>query len=260
MILTLGDSFTVKRFDNDKPWPEHLAESLGKELMNISNEGETNHYIFRNAIWALNKENISMIVLALSNWDRFEVPYDNYGKEKLGLYEKTKNYKPLSLPDDDFSSFYKKHYNIPYYIDSTASYLLSIQEICSYRNIPLVIIQPVAPFHPNSEKEINDYRKKYYDDYIDNKSNLKYINKNLLCECSFDSKSLIHADRSNQLWSKFTRLYPENVMGKHDKMGDEFIDKWDGHPNQNGHKMIANYIINHLNKNKLNEPEDFIYK
>tara|TARA_Y100000287_G_scaffold93754_1_gene74668 strand:- start:629 stop:778 length:150 start_codon:yes stop_codon:yes gene_type:complete len=49
-------------------------------------------------------------------------------------------------------------------------------------------------------------------------------------------------------------------MGKHDKMGDEFIDKWDGHPNQNGHKMIANYIINHLNKNKLNEPEDFIYK
>ena len=22
-------------------------------------------------------------------------------------------------------------------------------------------------------------------------------------------------------------------MGKHDKMGDEFIDKWDGHPNQN---------------------------
>ena len=57
--------------------------------------------------------------MPLSNWDRFEVPYDNYGKEKLVLYEKTKNYKPLSLPDDDFSSFYKKHYNIPYYIDST---------------------------------------------------------------------------------------------------------------------------------------------
>ena len=170
MILTLGDSFTVKRFKGDKPWPEHLAETLGKELMNISHEGETNHYIFRNAIWALNKENISMIVLALSNWDRFEVPYDNYGKEKLGLYEKTKNYKPLPILDDDFYSFYKKHHNIPFYIDSTASYLLSIQEICSFRNIPLVIIQPVAPFHPNSENQIKDYRKKYYDDYVDNKS------------------------------------------------------------------------------------------
>ena len=44
MILTLGDSFTVKRFKGDKPWPEHLAETLGKELMNISHEGETNHY------------------------------------------------------------------------------------------------------------------------------------------------------------------------------------------------------------------------
>ena len=51
-----------------------------------------------------------MIVLALSNWDRFEVPYDNYGKEKLGLYEKTKNYKPLPILDDDFYSFYKKHH------------------------------------------------------------------------------------------------------------------------------------------------------
>ena len=37
MILTSVDSFTVKRFDDDKPWPEHLPESLGKKLMNISN-------------------------------------------------------------------------------------------------------------------------------------------------------------------------------------------------------------------------------
>lgn len=257
MILTLGDSFTVKRFKGDKPWPEHLAETLGKELMNISHEGETNHYIFRNAIWALNQENnISLVVLSLSNWDRLEVPYNNYGENKIGLYEQTKNYKPKILKNDTWSNLYKKHYSLPYYVDCTSSYILSIQEICNFRNIPLVIIQPVVPFHPSSEK----YFRGNYDEYVDEKSNLKYINKNILCQCNFNSQTLIYAEKTGQLWTKFTRFYPENVMGNHDKMGDEFVDKWDGHPNQKGHKMISNYIINHLDKYKINEPEDFIYK
>lgn len=280
MLLTLGDSFTVKRFEGDKPWPEMLSEMMSKELINISCEGVSNQWMFRNLIWALNEYNdISAIVVSLTNWDRLEVPYNNYAHQREGLGEKTKSLKPKQIledPKNPWSTTYAEHYSVMYYVDATASYILAMSELARIKNIPIIFIQALLPFNNFSVKELAtgvwNFKTEFTpheENYVESMSLINQVNKNLFTKFEISSKSILYWDIDDQenpkRWFKkrkhikdYKNLFHYFItwdetyqMGYHAhdvyKGGTKFKTEWDAHPNRKGHKLIAKTVLDHYN-------------
>lgn len=284
MILTLGDSFTVKRYDGDKPWPKWLAQWLKKRLLNLSHEGVSNQWMFRNMVWALEEyPEIELVVVALSNWDRWELPYADYANNKLnfgcGLGEKTKSIKPkqvVSEPSNVFNKTYGDHYNTLYFVDQTAAFMLTMTNLCKAKDIPIIFTQPIVPFNNFRAKEVAtgvyDFKTDYTDQeemYVDDFSLLTEINPKQLACMDLSSNSVLYWGlpdggenhkrflrdnedfKKNNLFQYFIDADPSHQMGYHSewiyKGGDKYRKEWDAHPNQKGHKMIAKTILDHYN-------------
>lgn len=245
MILTLGDSFTVKRFDDDKPWPEHLAQAMDLPLLNLSHEGESNSFMHRNLMWALEKYGgmISHVVIALTNWDRYELPYRKYN----GMGTKTKTFKPKAIAlhgqdSDPFSNVYLKYYNIKFHIDQAAHLLLSAQLLKEKHGFELVVIQPIVPFHWPTMDSM--WQSREVAEYLDKESLMKYVDKDNIFGFELSGENVIfETNVLNDLMYQFSRKNAQNCMGFHTKMGNEFVTSWDGHPNQKGHKLIARKVM-----------------
>lgn len=287
MLLTLGDSFTVKRFDEDIPWPEMLADMLNKELLNVSAEGVSNHWMFRNMVWALQEHSdISLIVVSLTNWDRVEFPYENYATKEIGFGHITKSIKPKQVLTDEphpINEAYANYYSTLYFIDTTASYILAMSELAEKRNIPIIFIQPLIPFNnlaaskkvkidslPNNFKtEFTEQEEKYIESF----SLIQSVNKKLFTKFNLTLRSILYMDVDDpknpksslrnlddnkkkydyrNLYHYFLTWYPEYQMGYHArkiyKGGQKHKDVWDAHPNKKGHKMIAKTVLDHYNK------------
>lgn len=266
MLLTLGDSFTTVRYDGCKPWSFHLAEKMDKEHLNIAHEGESNSFIFRNAMWALTTQSdIDCVVLGLTNWDRFELPYNDYGLEQSGMWERTKTFKPKHSHGEPnaVSKAYIDYYSMLFYVDQTASYLIALDNMCKSRNIPLIVIQPLLPFNVKIDAvtsgELDFMFKKNMnamgEDYVNNESLFRHVDKDIFCMFTPTSKTILfgedHADEDKyvNLFSYFTRNHPELCMGYHNKYiyksGHSFRKNWDGHPNDAGMKLISDIVYKH---------------
>lgn len=262
MIVTVGDSFTVKRFEGDKPWPEHLAQAMDLPLLNLSHEGESNSFMHRNLTWACEKYGgmISHVVISLTNWDRHELPYKRYE----GMGSKTKTFKPKAIKHhkqdtDPFALAYLKYYNLRYYIDQTAMFLIHAQQLQAKHGFDMIIMQPIVPFHWGSwnkesqnvletgasyELQSQQWQTSKNVHYIDNESLLQYVDRSFVMGYDMTGENIIFETNSkNDMWYNFTRKNSHNCMGFHDKMGDEFMSLWDGHPNQRGHKLIARKVL-----------------
>lgn len=273
MLLTVGDSFTVKRYEGDKPWGYCLAEMLGKRHFNVAQEGMSNYYIFRNTIWALNAyPEIDMVVLALTNWDRWELPRSNYGTEPnvSGIGVRTKTFKPKhSYEDatkvkldgklvDGFAQLYLEYYNNLFYVDQTAAQILAIHEICKSRGIPLIVTQPLLPFNMRIQKITNgkmdflymETNNKIGLEYIKETSLLNYVDKEVWHELTPTPKMIMFGQdfevKEQQMFNRFTRRNPENCLGYHNKKifkdRKDFSKIWDGHPSLHGHMVMAESI------------------
>ena len=266
MLLTLGDSFTVKRYDGDKPWSEQLAEKLGMELLNVSHEGESNSYMFRNAIWALTTQDVELCVISLTNWDRFELPYSDYGLKGSGMYDRTKTFKPKNCWDEDnpYSKLYIAYYSMLYYVDTTSSYIIAIDNLCKAKGIPLIFTQPLLPFNVRIKAvktgELDFLFSKNMnamgEDYIENISLFRHVDKSLFCMFKPTAQTILFGKEDglsektyDNMFSFFTRNHPEYVMGYHNKYiykgGQAFRKSWDGHPNLKGHQMISDIVYDH---------------
>jgi hypothetical protein len=287
MLLTLGDSFTVKRYDGDVPWPEVLSEMLGKELLNISAEGVSNHWMFRNMVWALQERpDISLVVVSLTNWDRVEFPYDDYAKKDIGFGHITKSIKPKQVLTDEphpINRTYASYYSTLYFIDTTASYILAMSELAEKRNIPIIFIQPLVPFNNlSASKKVkfdaipHNFKTNFTKEeekYIENFSLIQSVNKNLFTKFDLTLKSILYMNVDNpqnhkgslrsldnnergqdyeSLYHYFITWHPEYQMGYHArdiyKGGQKHKDVWDAHPNKKGHKMVAKIVFDHYNK------------
>lgn len=269
MLLTVGDSFTVKRYEGDKPWGYCLAEMLGKRHFNVAQEGMSNYYIFRNTIWALNAyPEIDMVILALTNWDRWELPRSNYGLHPnvSGIGVRTKTFKPKhsfedamrikkGKPGEGPAGTYLDYYNNLFYIDQTAAQVLAIYEICKSRNIPLVVTQPLLPFNMRIHHVKNgalDYLYSATNDekgqrYVLETSLLRLVPKEIWHEFTPTPKIIMFGMddevTEQQMFDRFTRNHPENVLGFHNhkifKDTHDFTKTWDGHPSLHGHMVMA---------------------
>ena len=267
MLLTVGDSFTTIRYDGDKPWSFRLAEKLGKKHLNIAHEGMSNSFIFRNAVWALTTQtDIDMVVLGLTNWDRFELPHNNYGLEQSGMWERTKTFKPKHSYGEQnlMSQVYCDYYSMLFYVDQTSSYLISLTEMCKTRNIPLICFQPILPFNvriPAAQTGELDFMFKRNmnsmgEDYISSESLFRHVDKDIFCMFTPTPKTILYGEDIDDeksyknIFSYFTRRHPEFCMGFHNKYiykdRDDFRKNWDGHPNAKGHTLICDIIYKHI--------------
>jgi len=280
LLLTLGDSYTVNRFPGDKPWPEHLAEMWDMKLLNLSEEGMSNDFMFRNCVWALEEEKIDRVVVALSNWDRMEFGQIDYGSDFVGLgypvqctKPKVRNSNHQIKPKNGLHKKILSEFSVPYFVDRTASYILAMQKLCKAKQINLLFCQPISPF----TQQILDYA--YIDmfissdddnmrlmrsmsnhiKYIDNHSLLNHVDKSqLMFDCS--GLMLFKKMKSDeQMWSWFQhkslkQLINPYTLGFHEHelyhmqvVGQEnyYKDNYDQHPNQRGHKRIAETINNY---------------
>ena len=276
MLLTLGCSFTVKRFDGDQPWPHILAKMTKKELLNISHEGVSNQWMFRNMISALQEyKNISLIVVSLTNWDRLEVPYHDYA----GFASKTKSLKPKQVIADrphPLYDSYAQYYNTLYYVDNTASYILAMTNLAESKGIPIIFIQPLLPFNNSGiskiKSEVNSelFKESYTeqdDKYIENMSLINSVNEKLFAKMKLNARSILHCDVDDPsdpkkslsktkkkdydtLYHYFITWDPAYQLGYHNhdvyRIGRKFKNEWDAHPNKKGHKLIAETVLNHL--------------
>ena len=157
MLLTVGDSFTVKRFPDDIPWPEMLSKEMNLNLVNRSHEGMSNQYIFRNFVQEIvTNPNITHCVIGLSNWNRLEVgvnegvQYDHVSTNTKTLISHSPDpeleaSKKIN-PDLEAEQIYKLYFNYKYYLDATLTFIKIMIDLSKLYNINLVITQLVKPF------------------------------------------------------------------------------------------------------------------
>lgn len=292
MLLAVGCSFTCKRYEGDVPWPEHLSKELNKPLINKGMEGVSNKYIFRITMSELQKNpEIDTVVLGLTGWDRFEFVKKRYMKEDSinnttgktlkfmnvathhqlpdnfdGRYlaEVGKNIEELKI--DDLAGYsYIEHYNIPYFIDETVSYILALHDVCDRRNIKLIIMQLVPEF--NGYFRYNYIGKRFSNQflkpYVEKKSNIKYINKNILCSTTYDFNGMFSYVPRRLSPNKLHTVYKDdikngfrknvNVLGYHENImvttkTKHHPDLFDPHPDKKGQRLIFEKALDHYNK------------
>ena len=268
-LLALGDSFTAYRYDGDNPWGCQLAKMLDVEHKIVAHEGAGNMYMYKNAFRYLHTMNdISHVVLALSNWDRLEI---GPGLGLKGKYKNTesrcKNMKPKVIDvnwdsTDNFSKkMYYDYYDPNYYYDVNIAHLIAIQSLCKSKNIKLKITQLIEPFHPSFIASMIYYKQKT-DGFIVKQMLYDHIEKcdmlpMLLDTCGYtftpENISRIECNK-NDLQYHFTgkNSNNKNVMGFHDthiyhSRDYDNYKTFDFHPTNEGHKLIADKIYECFN-------------
>lgn len=258
MLLTLGDSFTVKRYEQDYPWPEQLANLMNLELLNVSMEGGGNDYMFRNFYEIVNTKNISHVVLALSNWDRLEIGITN-SLNYIGNISKPKILKPKIVNDYEEKYLLKElfydFYDIRYYYDKTLSQILSFQQLCKLLDIKFKIIQLIQPFHKTSI----DYKSDSVEllkQHVNKCNMIDKIDGSNVVGYNYTFENISHTDIDDKnllcLFQHKNKQIQKFVLGYHDL--DLFYNNnyknyklFDFHPTHYGHKVIAKEVYESFN-------------
>ena len=259
MLLTVGDSFTVKRFPEDIPWPEMLSKEMNLNLVNRSHEGMSNQYIFRNFVQEIvTNPNITHCVIGLSNWNRLEVgvnegvQYDHVSTNTKTLISHSPDpeleaSKKIN-PDLEAEQIYKLYFNYKYYLDATLTFIKIMIDLSKLYNINLVITQLVKPF-PFGALGKRTAEKEEALSYLQGHQFLKTIDTNYIKCFDFNCENLLCIIiNDSDLWYKWTGHYvkkhgDKQCMGYHDQMGERFKSEFDLHPSYYGHEIITKSLL-----------------
>ena len=194
---------------------------------------------------------VDRIIIALSSWDRFSTPYQQFIPSHYWFREE---HYETDLKDGHASAheqmmwWHKRYGNPDFYkdigksiiinmIDETLKGLLTVAYICEQKKIPLHVFQMLNPWIntiPENQRSI----------------------LNEIC-----LKHLVDSQLSYKLHSlKYTDLigfpFDENIGGREFWMPLEKeydlkirIRPEDAHPNEFGHKLVADRVLNELNFN-----------
>lgn len=257
MLLVLGDSFSVKRYKQDFPWPEQLSKKLNLDLINLSMEGGGNDYMFRNFYEIVSTEKITHVVLALSNWDRLEI-----GIVDSSTYKNNKS-KPKILKPKIVNNMEEKFllkellydfYDVRYYYDKTLSQIISFQHICKYLNLKFRIAQLIQPFNKVS-LNFQSLNVEIIQKHVNNCKMLPLIDQNSLISYELSFENIFQIKENDYLLYKFQKSNKQildYVLGYHDL--DLFYNNnyknyklFDFHPNHYGHSVIAEEVYESFN-------------
>ncbi len=276
VAIIVGCSYTYYEYEIDGLTKNHSwTDYLGfKKVFNfarpgLGNRGMTDRvlyflltgYVFKKNTNIIDMSNLSpkvdRIIIALSGWDRFTTPYQQFipshywwRDEEEYKNDIDKNRNPSAK---ELMWWWQKRWGDPdlyeksgqsiiiNMIDETLKGLLTVAYICEQKKIPLHVFQLLRPW---TNKIPEDKR-------------------NIFNEICF--KHLTDSQLSHELHSlKYTDLigfpFDENIGGrefwdplyaKHEphNIRISLTDPKDAHPNEFGHKLVAEKVLNELNFN-----------
>ena len=250
MLLTVGDSFTVKRWETDIPWPEILGFKMDLPVVNRSAEGMSNLYIFRNFIYELTiNPDITHCVVALSNWDRLEVGVKSgTPNEYSDVWNPTKTVKlghGINKYGEEVYDAYLHYYDIKYYIDCTIGWISAIIDLCKLYGVKLIITQLVKPLG-----ESDQFKNRNIAGLLESHKLFNAIDKSYIHGFKLEPERIAMTHDRDSIWWKFCGKYIKEFgendycIGLHSNQGSRYTKRFDLHPNFKGHNMIAEEMYN----------------
>ena len=224
-------------------WPLLLQEKLKTHVINKARSGMGNYYICKSATNAIveNYGEVKLCIVALSSWNRMETTkWDSIPAIKLFDYEKNK--------------FIVSDYDLTTIMNNTLRSIYELQLICNHLNIPLVFFNMIMPI-PNlrnylgESKPIEIHKNVFkfivenpYFSLIDSKYAIGWPFFDLIGGYNFLQRYIL-SDKNKYCVGPMQKLIERNTP--------EFKYYYDHHPNQEGHKLIFEKVIENLEKFKL---------
>ena len=259
ILLVAGCSYSNDRFrsvhhpnlDVSWPkWPTILAKKLDMELINLSESGAGQEYIYSNIIDKLQTIDHSKIGLVIAAWST--APRRDYQIESLYLQK-------AKWTNDMYDT--KGFMN--YWIDRSLRYYYSLQTICEYLKIPLKQFQMVDLFKGYLWQELISRRT---NDVADDKL-IPVLNRpeDLTIEEKYWKEKKEKGYLAQIHDSPYYEKINDNFIGwptdprlngysMSDKVLDNTTDRIseiDLHPNKQGQEKLANFIYENIDSKWL---------
>jgi len=231
-------------------WPQLLADKLDMELINLSESGAGQEFIYSNIIDKLQTIDHSRIGLVIAAWST--APRRDYQIKSLYLHK-------LIWTNDMYDSKGCMHY----WIDRSLRYYYSLQSMCEYLKIPLKQFQMVDLFKGYLWQELISRRT---NDVADNKQ-IPVLNRPE--DLTVDEKHWKDKKEKSYLAqihdSPYYEKINDNFIGwptdprlsgysMSDKVLDNTTDRIseiDLHPNKQGQEKLANFIYENIDSKWL---------
>ena len=272
ILLVAGCSYSNEKFNSVHhpdldvswpKWPQLLAEKLDMQLVNLSESGAGQEYIYSNIIDKLQTIDHSKIGLVIAAWST--APRRDYQKESLYLknkkwtYDKNDMVQKIKWTNDMYDSKGCMYY----WIDKSLRYYYSLQMVCENLKLPYKQFQMVDLFKGYLWQELISRRT---NDVADNKQ-VPIINNvdDLTKEEKYwketqEKKYLaqIHNSPYYEIinnnfigWPTDKRLMGFNISEMALEEDTDRISKIDLHPNELGQKKLAKFIYEKIDSKRL---------
>jgi len=265
-IVVCTDSFGVPDYDlfnsdkyKERPsydcWPVLLSRILNQNVVNLSVKGYGNLAICKHTQDYVIKyhENIDFCIVGLTRWERVEDSLLNRITKKFaGSYIKEKNLngtyyhsdEKYKNPEREYFLEEFKYSNKSMLVYSTLRSIYELQKVCEEYNIKCIFISLLNPLPSNPvegfnlttiQKILHTIIKNPYFDLINTQYCIGWPFISLLG--GFNIFDKYFRDNTSYLIGTTIKIFDDGKIEK----------KWDSHPNQRGHNLICEKIINELN-------------
>jgi len=228
-LIAIGCSFTEHYLNSDQSpnlnfdfprWPQHLADMLDMECVNLGKSGAGNDYILAKTVDATLKEkNIGLVVLMWSGWQR--VGFQCFPDWDRWFH--ITPHKPYHMVDQE--KFFKEKQNSFHATRNTMRTFIHAEKILS--DIPYMFLQGTqAIFY-------NEYQSRWA------------VSKEILTSPYFDYIESNISDRfiGWPLMKEIGGYCIDDILDKKDPKRLEYrISRTDPHPNAAGHKIVAEFL------------------
>jgi len=240
-LIASGDSWTDPNFISDihpemkfdfPKWPELLAKKLNMKVINLGRSGQGNEYIHArivDRIASLYPEQIGMVIAA---WSK---------SERRDWSEIAANGVNWCANQTWTASRYDTKGDIPYFIARSYRYYYSLQQICKSLDIPYRQVQMISLFeHFCREIQIEDGHPMMH---------LRRNKEQNILRSIQDSPYFSRIDdRYFMGWPGTEKLggYAVQDITNPRREVHKMVSHRDHHPNELGHKLIADFIYENL--------------
>ena len=259
-LIAIGCSFTEHYLTSDQSpnlnfdfprWPQHLADMLDMECVNLGKAGAGNDYILAKTVDATLKEkNIGLVVLMWSEWRRMGFQCHTDWNKWTHITENTERRPAPGVPVGYLKKFILEKQNPPHATRNTLRTFIHAEKIL--RDIPYMFLQGTqnvvfrrSPTAQGSIRETaNEILKSPYLDYIENNISDKFIGWPLMKEIGgYCIDDILNKEEPLHYRYRGTLRYYVSTFGGDKKDPPKFrISDQDMHPNDEGHKFIAEFL------------------
>jgi hypothetical protein len=226
-LLVSGDSWTAgyPMADNSKAWPSIVSNTLNFELTDKSRSGSSNYRIYRKAFDGVLTRKHDLCIVALTQWARFETGA-NFGEKPGSIYQHVfgnYNSKEYKFAYKNFFNGYKQYADL-------LRQIISLQQLAKNCNVDCFFIDTfernlIFDLSMHQFLDILKTNTELYNNLSDKRRNekfqvVKYLEKQINKQKFISKKS-----------------YKEIIRDCEFK---------NGHPLEDGHRIIADVIINFL--------------